>query len=160
MAVVPSTPPGQMSPSVHFGYENSHFGSSPLIGQMIRLSFTGKHQTWRLKMKDERAFVLEKIQHTFPDLDAQALLKQFEVLGNPEIYRVALAILKLCQEDGKDSPDDFIEAAAKDYRDVLMWAEYPNGMQVASWKDPAEKIKAATKADRKQYLDWLNDKQA
>jgi hypothetical protein len=111
-------------------------------------------------MKNERELVLEKIQKIFPKLDSEVLMHRFESLDNPEKYRVALAILKLCQEDGKDSPDDFIKAAARDYRDVLMWAEYPNGMQVASWKDPADKIKAATIADRKQYLDWLEGQEA
>lgn len=104
----------------------------------------------------ERELVLRKIRQVFPDADPNRLLRRFEQLNNPEKYRVALAILKLCEEDGKESPDSFIESAERDYRDVLMWAEYPNEMNLDSWKEPAEKVKSVRNADRKQYDEWLN----
>ena len=105
---------------------------------------------------NEKEIVSEKIKQIFPDLDAEELLRRFEALDNPEKYRVALAILKLSQEDDKDSPEDFIESASRDYRDVLMWAEYPHEMNLDSWKEPASKVKKVKKTDRKQYLDWLH----
>ena len=84
----------------------------------------------------DRQIVLDKIRQIFPHLDANEVLNRLEALDNPEKYRVALAILKLSEVDGKESPDDFIESAARDYRDVLMWAEYPNEMYLDSWKEP------------------------
>lgn len=102
-----------------------------------------------------RELVLKKIARIFPDADADALLHRFEQLDNPEKYRVALAILKLCEEDGKDSPDSFIESAKTDYRDVLMWAEYPEEMKLDSWKEPPAVVKKARKMDRDQYQKWL-----
>lgn len=107
-------------------------------------------------MDDQRQLVLDKIAEVFPQLDVEALMRRFEALDNPQKYRIALAILKLSQEDGKDSPDDFIEAARRDYRDVLMWAEYPNEMKLDSWKEPASRVKEVRKKDREQYLEWLN----
>jgi hypothetical protein len=107
-------------------------------------------------LDDQRRLVLDKIAEVFPHLDAEDLMGRFEALKSPEKYRVALAILKLSEEDGKDSPDDFIEAARRDYRDVLMWAEYPNEMKLDSWKEPTSKVKEMRAKDRKQYLDWLN----
>ena len=109
-------------------------------------------------MKDEIELILTKIQQIFPDMDTHALLDRFGRLEIPEKYRVALAILKLCQEDGKEHLDYYFETAERDYRDVLMWAEFPNQMKLHStWTEPTKRVKEASKADRKQYLDWLND---
>lgn len=102
-----------------------------------------------------RETVVRKIRQVFPEADAEALLARFERLDNPEKHRVALAILKLCDEDGRKSPDPYIESAAADYRDVLMWAEYPNEMNVDNWNEPIERVREAREADRRQYLEWL-----
>ena len=100
--------------------------------------------------------LLKKIQEIFPQADADAMLEKFESQTYPEKERVALAILKLCEERGYDSPDGLIGVAQGDFRDVLMWAEYPNEMYVQSWKEPADKVKKVQKKDKDQYLDWLN----
>ena len=103
-----------------------------------------------------RNILLKKIQEIFPQADANAMLAKFVSQTYPEKERVALAILKLCEERGYDSPDGLIEIAQGDFRDVLMWAEYPNEMDVKSWIEPADKVKKVQKKDRDQYLDWLN----
>lgn len=100
--------------------------------------------------------ILKKIRDVFPQADAGAVLEKFESQTYPEKERVALAILKLCEEREYDSPDGLIEIAQGDFRDVLMWAEYPNEMHVQSWKEPADKVRKVQKKDRDQYLDWLN----
>lgn len=75
--------------------------------------------------------------------------------GEPE--RVRLAILKLCGED-LHGLDDLIEAAKRDYRDVLAWAEYPEeiraGYRATSELSP-EELAALRKRDREQYVKWL-----
>ena len=109
-------------------------------------------------MNKHKSLVLKKIKEVFPDADEQEMLLRFEALDNPEPYRVVLAILKLCEEDERDTPDAFIESARQDYRDVLMWAEYPNEMNLDSWKEPAEKVRETRKKDLKQYRDWLEKK--
>lgn len=66
---------------------------------------------------------------SFPEGDVAGILAILDGYGTqhwePERERVQLAILTLAKGDlGKLR--HFTDAAKKDYRDVLMWAEYPS----------------------------------
>ena len=84
----------------------------------------------------------------FPDEDAAPILAILDLYGvephEPERERVQLAILKLSEGDVARLLAT-VEAANKDYRDVLWWAEYPdpNGPR----QGPPE--------DTEALLDWV-----
>ena len=77
-----------------------------------------------------------------------------------EVERVRLAILKLGNGDPAET-ETMVVAAKRDYRDVLMWAEYPEeGRATWSWrldKTEAQKLRLEEirERDRKQYKEWL-----
>ena len=75
--------------------------------------------------------------------------------------RVHLAILKL-SEGSTDKLHEIVQAAKNDYRDVLMWAEYPEEGQ-ALWSlrsrlsvGEQERLAEIRARDRKQYEEWRN----
>lgn len=77
-----------------------------------------------------------------------------------EVERVRLAILKLC-DARVDRVAELVVAAKRDYRDLLMWAEYPEEGQ-ALWalrsdlsKEERLRLEELRRQDRQQYLDWL-----
>jgi hypothetical protein len=74
--------------------------------------------------------------------------------------RVRLAILKLADGDAEEVAS-LVRAASRDYRDVLMWAEYPEEGRTL-WmlrRDLTAEERAAVNAirrrDREQYEAWL-----
>ena len=79
-----------------------------------------------------------------------------------EAERVRLAILKLC--DGQaDRVAGLVAAAKRDYRDVLMWAEYPAEGQ-ALWAlgpdltdEQRARLEEVRKQDREQYRKWREE---
>ena len=77
-----------------------------------------------------------------------------------ESERVGLAILKLC-EGRLDRLAELVNAAKRDYRDVLMWAEYPAEGQAVWALRPAlsneerRQLEDLRRQDRQQYMDWL-----
>jgi hypothetical protein len=105
--------------------------------------------------------VKTKIRKIFPSKGENEILSQLQSYGTEsyerEKYRVYLAILKLCEENGLTNLEHYIGAAKQDYRDVLYWAEYPNDAKSATWneKDP-EEIERIRKLDQEQYNKWLN----
>ena len=77
-----------------------------------------------------------------------------------EVERVRLAILKLC-EARTERVIELVAAAKRDYRDVLMWAEYPAEGQ-ALWairtdlsNEERLRLEDLRRQDRQQYQDWL-----
>jgi hypothetical protein len=78
-----------------------------------------------------------------------------------ETERVRLAILKLA--DGRlGRVRELVDAAKNDYRDVLMWAEYPGEGQ-ALWAlradlsaEERQRLDQLRVQDRKQYREWLD----
>ena len=77
-----------------------------------------------------------------------------------EAERVHLAILKLC-EARTERVIELVAAAKRDYRDVLMWAEYPAEGQ-ALWavrpdlsNEERQRLEDLRRRDRQQYQDWL-----
>ena len=75
--------------------------------------------------------------------------------------RVRLAILKLSESDA-DALPELVEAAKRDYRDVLLWAEYPEEARAGAAPRKLSPSEAAERSrmgerDRKQYEDWLKE---
>ncbi len=90
--------------------------------------------------------------------DAMAILGEYGTDGRyPEHDRVRLAALKLAAGDiGRLR--EAIEAAKRDYRDVLALAEYP---EYSRSVDPSANLSASERqriidADWKQYSEWLS----
>jgi hypothetical protein len=74
--------------------------------------------------------------------------------------RVRLAILKL-SEARLDRVVELVDAAKRDFRDVLMWAEYPAEGQ-ALWAlrsrlsdEEHRRLDELRRQDRQDYQDWL-----
>jgi len=105
-----------------------------------------------------RAMVIARIARVFPDRDVDEILAILDRYGagrrEQERDRVQLAILKLCDEDGRDDPASYVEMAKQDFRDVLAWAESPNLMRRTFIKDPAKRARLKER-DEAQYRKWL-----
>jgi hypothetical protein len=99
--------------------------------------------------------LLAKIRQVFPDSDAADIKRQLDEYAGEDRLRVQLAIVKLTDEDKRDSPRHYLDAARKDPRDVLAWAEFPQRTR-PDWftLSVTERAKVA-KADRQQYARWL-----
>jgi hypothetical protein len=94
---------------------------------------------------------------------AEAALAEYGVAPHErEAPRVKLAILKLSQGQ-LDRLADLVSHAKRDYRDVLMWAEYPEegrSIWVLSSRMTSEQnnqLAAIRQRDRDQYERWLAD---
>jgi hypothetical protein len=105
-----------------------------------------------------RALVVQIVRRVFPGREPDDVLAALDRYGaeghHRERERVQLAILKLCDEEGRDDPTAYVEAACADYRDVLAWAESPNLSRKAVSTDPAEREELLAQ-DRAQYQAWL-----
>ncbi|MDH3701831.1 MAG: hypothetical protein OEU46_10990 [Alphaproteobacteria bacterium] len=104
--------------------------------------------------KPARDLVVTKIKQVFPDRRIPEILANLDRYTDPERDRVHLAILKLCDEEGKSDPDDYVNAAIRDFRDVLTWAEAPNQAKLIACCDPGLRAEI-TEQDRTQYREWL-----
>jgi hypothetical protein len=105
-----------------------------------------------------RALVIEKIRQVFPEREVADVLALLDRYGAADHHRdkerVQLAILKLCDEEGRDDPTAYVETACADYRDVLAWAESPNLFGRIDCTDPDERARLIAQ-DRAQYVAWL-----
>ena len=79
--------------------------------------------------------------------------------------RVRLAILKISGDD-VEAVRVNVDTAKRDYRDVLVWAEYP-GQWKAEWSrrpdlSPAdqERLAEIRRLDREQYEAWLRSSES
>lgn len=115
-------------------------------------------------MVDE-ADVERKLVATWPavadQVAARSLLHTYGGAdGEQEIERVRLALIKL-SGGALDELATVTAAAQTDYRDVLLWAEYPeeSRAELARRLDlndaERQQLKAIRARDRKQYEDWL-----
>ncbi len=74
--------------------------------------------------------------------------------------RVRLAVLKLSEGD-VDKALSMVSAAKQDYRDVLMWAEYPEeggaiwALRPNLTDEDGERLEQIRERDRQQYEQWL-----
>jgi hypothetical protein len=81
--------------------------------------------------------------------------------GEQEVERVRMAVIKL-SGGALDELTTMTTAAKSDYRDVLMWAEYPEESR-ATWASRSDltnserqELAGIHARDRKQYEDWRN----
>lgn len=99
-----------------------------------------------------RLFTLEQFEHVLSDLLACS------ASAPPgERSRVQVAVLKLFDEDPNRDLLVWTRAAALDYRDVLLWAEYPSRARARTFlhRSPAEQ-KAMRAEDRRLLKAWLD----
>lgn len=99
--------------------------------------------------------LLAKIRQVFPDADPEDVQRQLDEYTGPDRLRVQLAIVKLSDEDHRDSPTHYLDAARADYRDVLAWAEYPQQLRPDWFTLSVTERAKVLKADRQQYARWL-----
>ena len=109
-----------------------------------------------------RQTVLHKVASIFPGkvTEALAVIDKYnsDIMGDVQICRVHLAILKLCEEgSGWQDLVHYTEAARLDFRDVLAWAEYPSTMcRPANGRPNATDSVTLQKRDKEQYQRWLD----
>jgi hypothetical protein len=99
--------------------------------------------------------LLAKVRQVFPDADPGDIQRQLDRYAGPERLRVQLAIVKLSDEDRRDCPAHYVDAARNDYRDVLAWAEHPQQLRPDWFTLSVTERAKVTKADRQQYARWL-----
>src|SRR6478609_1297711 len=97
--------------------------------------------------------VLRIIARDFPPEHHDAILRDLDVLKNPEIPRVQLAVLKLVNGRLAELPRH-LEMARVDYRDVLMWAADPAAGNLGVRATP-EANQGAYRTDWEEYRTWL-----
>ena len=105
-------------------------------------------------MKPSRRSVVRAVEASFPDCPAADILLILDAYGadshEGERERVQRAIVKLSEGD-VEKLREFTAAAKLDYRDVLLWAEYPQEAAV----DTPEKEREV-----QELLAWLEVKPA
>ena len=110
-----------------------------------------------MSLKASRALVVTKLRHCFREADAAA-----EALAALDAYpgdtpegraRVQLAVLKQCGGD-LARLRELVDLAGRDYRDVLVGAEYPEAFG-APPNTPPDELDAIRRRDRAQYEAWL-----
>jgi hypothetical protein len=106
-----------------------------------------------------------KLEAFWPDaLSRQRVRTELDRYGlaphEREADRVLLAIIKLSAGDERKIADLLI-AAKRDYRDILLWAEYPTEANTL-WSlhpnltdDEQTRLDDIRRQDRRQYLAWL-----
>ena len=93
----------------------------------------------------EENTLARKLEILFPDTasrnDAVSILDEYGSENHErEVIRVRLAIIKL-SNNSLDKIIEFTDAAKKDYRDILSWAEYPRQSKYRLLKDNDKKQK-------------------
>src|SRR5437899_667922 len=100
------------------------WGPAPTIAPLVLNSCAGGII---MLVEPTRELVLAKVKEVFPDEDSAEIVALLDYYGvethQREPYRVQLAILWLSKGD-RDRLAQYIRDAVKDYRDVLLWAEY------------------------------------
>jgi hypothetical protein len=100
-----------------------------------------------------RADVLRIIARDFPLAQQVEVLRELDALGESAKPRVQLAVLKLV--NGRIAEfEKHLAYARRDWRDVLMWAEYPADAKIG-WSSPADAHHPAYQSDWEQYQAWL-----
>lgn len=99
--------------------------------------------------------LLTKIRQVFPDADPTEIKRQLDQYTGPDRLRVQLAIVKLSDEDRRDSPTHYVHTACQDHRDVLAWAEAPHQLRPDWFTLSVTERAKVTKSDRQQYARWL-----
>jgi len=85
-----------------------------------------------------------------------ALARYGEARHEGSILRVRLAIVRLATAD-RLKLDELVAMAKQDYRDVIMWAEYPREGRMLPGAGSTTSMEAVRAADRADYLRWLDE---
>ena len=97
--------------------------------------------------------VLQRLQQDFSEETQQGVIDMLlsYVEGDPqeEHERVLLDILQLANGDLKQV-EELVERARRDYRDIILWAEYPSQSKL----DTPEKIEKFNKMLKKFGAKW------
>jgi hypothetical protein len=108
--------------------------------------------------------VAAKLESLWADPEERARVRALLETYGLESYereqdRVRLAILKLSEGQSARVPE-LVAYAKRDYRDVLMWAEYPvEGQTLWSWRkdlsdEQRRRLEEIRQQDRRQYEAW------
>lgn len=111
--------------------------------------------------------VERKLSAMWPDPAQREVVRaQLERYGKEtyekEVDRIRLAILKLC-DARTEKVAELVTAAKRDYRDVILWAEYPEESR-ALWSLRADltaeerrRLDDVRRRDREQYRNWRRE---
>jgi hypothetical protein len=107
---------------------------------------------------DLDAVLSRKLTSLFPDPDIRdEVINTLNLYGlekhEQEPIRIRLAVLKLSGDDVEQVKIN-TAYAKQDFRDVLVWAEYPRQSKKWSVPDGPKKQKLVA-ADRAEYEEWL-----
>ena len=94
------------------------------------------------------------VARDFPPGQRDEVHRLLATLGANAKPRLQLAILKLARGE-LARVVSHLAMAKRDWRDVLMWAEYPADAKL-SWNIPPEAHHDAYKSDWEQYQAWLS----
>ena len=97
--------------------------------------------------------VLRIVARDFPPDQQAEVLRELDALGAAAKPRVQLAVLKLVN-GRRGELAKHLDHARRDWRDVLMWAEYPADAKI-SWSSTPEAHHPAYQSDWEQYQTWL-----
>ena len=114
-----------------------------------------------MEIEFTRELVTRKAKDVFPREDTSKIMGILDEYGvrphEQERERVQLAILKLSGGEVEKLREE-VKVAKRDYRDVLVYAEYPLWAESPLPKEGTREAKEFDEKNRKQYLDWLNGK--
>jgi|ERR1043166_2851879 hypothetical protein len=82
---------------------------------------------------------LERIAKEFPVSDQPVVIELLSSYSGPEGSRIAWDVLQL-SKGALESVRHFVQAAQRDYRDVLYWAEYYDNDPMLRGREPKQMI--------------------
>jgi hypothetical protein len=133
----------------------------PGLIDLVRGWFVGSRRRVEQPIPDVTSNDVERVvRREFPDeqfAEVMALLNEYGTQKwQRGVPRVQLATLKLAQ-GSVEKLRTLVESTKRDYRDVLVWAEYPAyhkiGFRVREL--PIRKQREIIDSDWKQYEEWL-----
>jgi hypothetical protein len=139
------------------------FTSALLLGCNVKkgAAGAGKSKDNEYGIEFTRELVTRKARDVFPNEDASKIIGILDQYGvrphEQERERVQLAILKLSGGEVEKLEEE-VKVAKRDYRDVLVYAEYPLWTESSMPVEGTKEAKEFEEKNRKQYLDWLNGK--
>lgn len=101
--------------------------------------------------------LLDKLIERDYKSNAYIVKTKFKNINGAEKNRIAADILKIANKNFENL-DELIEKANEDYRDIMMWAEYPRCAKVDFGKLDKKQRKQIYIDDFIEYSDWLKRK--
>lgn len=82
---------------------------------------------------------LQRLTREFHSAEQHTVIQLLTSYSGPESDRVTWDILELSKGD-VDKVREYVQAAQRDYRDVLYWAEYYKDDPMVRYRDPKEMV--------------------